>query len=526
MAEKYKIKGRDSMKRILSFMVLTLMLVATCGIHAEAGEVSTALSIVDKNGNLNVTNWYDPNDELKITEGSLVIPKESTSETRIISKSFATPNEMCEIVAEISCDIKFTSLPDGKKFIIALGLASIESYSGDANNIEVEFSKKKGVSVGVVAYEQSGEATVVASPKKCASSIGNEMAVKVILKTNQQVSVFVNGTEVVSGKAPVSGGGRVGFLQTGNCGAVVDDLRVEYTQYDTPENTDFIETFEEGIYNNNLFTMKFAEGPRTPSYMAVEEYNGSNVLMYRNTGLCYLGTKHMYSNFELTFDIPYFERQVEKDEDGNMVKAPSMFAVSMGDASADFKAWEYTGSTDLVLFLAENVFSYNHTPNKFNVEYPKMGFFDPNTDEGFSVLMKMVDGHFTLGIKSLGDEKFKIIAETDYENFMTGYIKLWTTGDGNVAIDNVQIKNLDKTPNHIEVPFEPAVIEVSDFEYEKPELVFKETANETSDTGAFQWETVLVYALIGCTSVLMVSAIAMLLIIQCKKRKEVRENEV
>ena len=166
MAEKYKIKGRDGMKRILSFMVLTLMIVTACGIHAEAGEVSTSLSIVDGNGNLNVTNWYDPNDELKITEGSLVIPNESTAETRIISKTFATPNEMCEVVAEISCDMKFTNLPEGKKFIIALGLSGIEAYSGDANNIEVEFSNTNGVSVGITAYEKSGEAVVVAEPKK------------------------------------------------------------------------------------------------------------------------------------------------------------------------------------------------------------------------------------------------------------------------------------------------------------------------------------------------------------------------
>ena len=103
---------------------------------------------------------------------------------------------------------------------------------------------------------------------------------------------------------------------------------------------------------------------------------------------------------------------------------------------------------------------------------------------------------------------------------MTGYIKFWTTGDGNVAIDNIQIKNLDKNPNQIEVPFEPAVIKVSDFEYEKPELVFKETANATSDTGALQWNTVFVYVLIGCIGLLIISAIVMLLIIQQKKRGE------
>lgn len=516
------------MKRILSFLILTLMLVSTLNIQVEAGEVSTALSLMDENGKLNVTSWYDPNDELEVQNGKLIIPDNSTADTRIITKSFATLDSMCEIVAEVSCNVEFTKLPEGKKFIIALGLSSIESYSGDAKNIEVEFTNQNGVSVGVAAYEKSGEATIVAAPTKCTAGIGSKMAVKVVLKSNQQISVFVNESEIVNGTVPVSGEGRVGLIQTGECGAVVSDLIVKYTQYDTPENTDFTETFEEGIYNNNLFTMKFAEGPRKPSYMAVEEYNGSKVLLYRNTGLCYLGTKHMYSNFELTFDIPYFERQVEKDENGNIVKAPSMFAVSMGDAAQDFAAWEYTGSTDLVLFLAENVYSYNHTPAKFDVAYSNMGFFDKTTDEGFSVQMKMVDGHFTLGMKALDDENFKTIAEADYDNFMTGYIKLWTTGDGNVAIDNVKIKNLDENPNLIEVPFEPAVIEVSDFEYEEPELVFSPDTNEESGEGAqLQGQTIAIYTVAGCGIVFAVSAVVMFVLIQRKKKEmqEVTENE-
>ncbi len=516
------------MKRIVSFLMLAVMLLSAFGITAKAGEVSTALSVLDENKKLDVTNWFDPNGSLEVKDGNLIIPNDSTMDTRIISKSFATPNEMCEVVAEVACDIEFTSLPKDKKFAVALGLATIESYSGDAGNIEVEFTNQNGLSVGISAYETSGEATVVAKPKKCAGGIGNKISVEAVVKTNQEVEVAINGSKVVSGKVPVSGEGRVGLLQTGGCGAIVSNLEVKYTQYDTPENPEFTETFEEGIYNNNLFTMKFAQGPRTPSYMAVEEYEGSNVLMYRNTGLCYLGTRYTYSNFELTFDIPYFERQVIKDKEGNIVKAPSMFAVSMGDAAQDFAAWEYTGSTDLVLFLAENVYSYNHTPAKYDVAYSNMGFFDKNTDEGFSVRMQMVDGHFTLGMKSLDDKKFKTIAETDYDNFMTGYIKLWTTGDGNVAIDNVKIKNLDQNAKITEVPFEAATIEVSDYEYEAPEVVFLADDSGKEDEKATQGlaKSIFIYTVIGCVAVLLVCVIVMVILIQKRKKQmEVEENE-
>ena len=113
-----------------------------------------------------------------------------------------------------------------------------------------------------------------------------------------------------------------------------------FVSYDRPENTNYKETFEEGIYNKNLFTTAYYGSVRTPSCLAVEEYKGSNVLMFRNTGRCYFGTKQKFSNFELTFDIPFFSRETVKDKEGNVILAPCDTAcISIGDVAQDFNGW-------------------------------------------------------------------------------------------------------------------------------------------------------------------------------------------
>lgn len=519
------------MKRILSIFMLTMLLVVSFELPSKAGEVSTISNLVGENGALNATDWFDPNDELKINDGMLVIPNESTVETRMISKVFSRSDSICEELEQLLCDVEFTQLPEGEKFIFGFGLPSVEAYSGESGNVEVEFSNKNGIRVGITTYDESGNAQEIAEPKACGVHVGSKVAVKIIIRTDKHIAVTVNGKEVLTGTLPVTGEGRVGLLQTGNCGAKISNLRVKFTQYDRPENPEFVETFEEGIYNNNLFIVKHVEGQRTPSALCVEEYEGSNVLRFRNTGLSYFGTKYTYSNFELTFDIPYFVRQFVRDETGNVLEAPTMFGVSMGDTAKEFANYEYgyAGSTDLIYFEADYVYSHNQKPVIIKEKYSDMGFFDKNTNEGFSIRIRMVDGHLTVGMKALEAEDFKVIAEADYEDMRTGYIKMWTLGDGNVAVDNIQIKNLDREANVIEVPFKAALIEVEDYVYQEEETVFMpEAKGESEEVKEEPWKAIVTYTVIGSVSILAVSAILMLLMIQ-KKRKnsaEVKADEV
>ena len=518
------------MKRILSIFILTILLTVAFEIPSKAGEVSTLSNLVGENGALNATDWFDPNDILKISDGTLVIPNESTGETRMISKVFSKADGICEELEQLLCDIEFTQLPEGEKFIFGFGLPSVEAYSGECGNVEVEFQNRNGLQVGIKAYDQNGDEHVVAEAKSCGGRVGAKLSVKVVITTEKQITVAVNEKEIVRGTLPVTGEGRVGVLQTGNCGARISNLRVKLTQYDRPENPEFIENFEEGIYNANLFTVKHLEGRRLPSALCVEEYEGSNVLRFRNTGLSYFGTKYTYSNFELTFDIPYFVRQFVRDEAGNVLEAPTMFGVSMGDTAKEFANYEYgyAGSTDLVYFESDYVYSHNQKPVLIQKQYSDMGFFDKNTNEGFSVQIRMVDGHLTVGMKALKEETFQVIAEADYEDMRTGYIKMWTLGDGNVAVDNIQLKNLDVDANVIEVPFKAALIEVTDYDYKEDKLTFMpDVKGEVKQEEGTPLRAIVTYTVIGSLALLASSAVFMLVMIQRKKKKnvEVKEDE-
>lgn len=261
------------------------------------------------------------------------------------------------------------------------------------------------------------------------------------------------------------------------------------------------------------------------------EYKGSNVLRFQNTGLSYFGTKHTYSNFELTFDVPYFVRQVVRDEAGNVLEMPTMFGVSFGDTAKEFASYEYgyAGSTDLIYFDTNHVCSHNQKPIIIKEEYSNKGFFDKNTNEGFSVQLRMVDGHLTVGMKSLDAENFKVIAKANYDSFRTGYIKMWTLGDGNVAVDNIQLKNLDDGANLIEVPFKAALIEVEPYEYQEEELVFMpDVKGQSEEVEEFLWKSIVTYTVISSLAVLVASAVVMVVIIQRKKKMkvEVKADEI
>ena len=120
-----------------------------------------------------------------------------------------------------------------------------------------------------------------------------------------------------------------------------------------------------------------------------------------------------------------------------------------------------------------------------------MGFFNNDSNEGFSVKITVIDGDFTLAMKSLNAKEYKVIAKTHYDNFRTGYIKFWSTGDANMALDNFSIKNLDENPNKVETEFKSALIEVADYDYQKTENVFKEPAgNEKAEKGIDNWAIV------------------------------------
>ncbi len=499
--------GKTNLCRAMSALLLFLLAAVCVAIPVHAGVIEDHIPLV-ADGKLNSTGWFDAEDITFVENEKLIIPADSTEDTRIISKMLAVQDVAYKNMMEMSGTLCFRQLPQGEKFVVALGLDSVEAYSGEADNLEITFTNNGSLAVGLSTYDADGKEVELVPAKNIGVGIGSTMKLAVLLTTDKGLTVTVNGKPLCSLKGLENTEGRIGFLQSGNCAVEIGDWKADFTHYDRPENTNLSENFETEVYNDNLFAVNYTTSARTPSYIAVEQYGGSNVLMFYNTKLAYFGTKYAYSNFEMTFDVPYFLRNSVKSESGRTVAAPTQeFLVSFGDDAQELTGYGYTASTDTLRFTKNTMHSYNETKEKFRVNYVEKGYSDDKTDQGFSVKIRMADGHLTVSMKALGSTQFDVIAEADYENFKTGYIKFWSANDATFAIDNLTITNLDEGANLKEVPFKGATITQADFDYQPPELKFR-PAEDTKDAGTVHVKTmVFVSTLAGCILLLSVSVI-------------------
>ena len=507
--------------RILALLLIAI-LVITPIVPANAGTMEKETSLL-VDGQMNNTDWFDAEDSTYMDADKLIFPADGYENTRVISKTIAQEDPAYQDMFALNTQLQITELPENEKFIIAIGLDSIEAFSGEPGNIEVEITNDGSLKMGVVYYEENGTATALAAPKAIGVQVGETFTVTLGADTNRNLNIAVNGTNVCALTEAPSLEGRIGFLKTGKCGASVSETTACFTHYDRPENPNFTEDFETEIYNNNLFTTNFISYVRYPAYIAVEDIGGNNALRFYNMKLGYFGTKYTYSNFELTFDVPLYLRNMVKDENGKMMESPTMeFLVSIGDDAKDFGGFGYATSEEAIRFSKEAVHGMNHTPEKFRVTYADKGYFDKTSDEGYSVLVRMVDGHLEVGMKALNSEEFDIIAKADYEDFRTGYIKIWSVNDGNFAIDNIKITNLDDDANLTDVEFQSAAFVSEDYDYQPPEMEFRpqdQTNTKQNKAGSLNWKPVMVAGSIS--AVIILCAVIVSVCLKKRKSKEV-----
>ena len=486
-------------------LLLIAVFVITPVVLAQAGTVEKNVSMI-VDGQLNSTDWFDAEDSTYVENGLLILPSDSTISTRVISKIIAQQDAVNEVMFEVSAKLQITQLAENDKFIFAMGLDSIEALSQEAGNIQIEITNKSGLQFSLVAYDENGQPQTLVAPKSAGIALGKDFTLAVVATADNQVKVSVNGKTVCTAKVDGNLEGRVGFLQEGACGAKIASCEASFTKYERPENTNIFEDFEQDIYNKNWFTTNFISSVRYPAYVAVESLDGNNVLMFHNAKLTYFGTKYAYSNFQLTFDVPYYLRNMIKDENGNLLAAPTAeFLVSVGDDAVDFNSFGYATSVEAIRFTKDTVHGMNHTPEKFRANYGDKGYFDMNSNEGFSVLVRMVNGYLEVGFKALDAEKYDIVTKTYYEDFRTGYIKIWSVNDANFAIDNFKLTNLDDNGNVIDVGFQGATITQDDFDYQPAEPVFRPVEDGQAENKT-DWTPVL-FTAVGCAGLLLLSVI-------------------
>ena len=403
---------------------------------------------------LDNANWSNPEEDVEIEEGTIIFGEGSTEYSRYISKQTIKREALFDNLATLSANIEFKALPADKTFMIAFGLESIETISGEAKNVEVTFSNESGIRVGVNAYDEDGTLHVVSESVTCGMALNKVAKLTVTISTDSTIQVIVDGKSVCVGKLPVTAEGRVGFLQSGGCVVRIADLEIKHYAYARPENTNIVEDFENEGMNVAVLT---ARAPSMysiwPRGQFVEEYNGSQVLRHLNVSDTYVGTLYQYSNFEISFDVPYINTIAEYGDNGEFTKVgQSKLMISMGNEQADWETAGWPSAQETVVYDNGSVYSFNNSDN-IRAELKK----NPFAGEGraFSVKVSVVDAVVTVQIKWLEEEAFDTVLTYKLSGGTPqGYVQIWFPEYGDCAIDNLRITNLDETPNLIDVKYQ------------------------------------------------------------------------
>ncbi|MBR3299952.1 MAG: hypothetical protein IKI68_00535 [Clostridia bacterium] len=514
--------------RIIS-LVIALVLFSVClSIPVSAGkrEVVSKLTLLTEEGEvLNDTDWNITDSNIEKKGDSIVIPaQDATSDTKIISKTSAEASEDVNNISNVEMNLTLTALPADQSFILAFGLQSIEASVGEEGNIELAFTNDGSIKAGVTAYSGDGSKQLV-DTKSCGIALNRPFAVKMALTSAGMLEVSINNASFANVKLPVSGEGRFGIMQTGSCGAVISGFVMKCSFYERPENTNIFEDFEDGEFNSNLFVSSSNDNGVFPSGVKIEDYNGNKVLRFQNTKLAHFCTLHQYSNFELSFDIPYYSRHYTYDEYGNIAGKPcGNLAVGFGEEVSTPVGYAYTSDVDLIVLRSDVIYSENQ--KAFRTELKNMNLADPESDEGYSFKLTVVDGHYDVAVKPLKSGEFKVIATSDFDAQRSGYVNIWSTGNGNFAVDNIKITNLDKNPNIIDVSFKSSKLKNEDYKLTASDdnKVFKTESeslwSQITGSKLFLLDVILV----GIAVLLCGAGVAVYFVRKGKKKEAKNEN--
>ena len=475
-----KRKKRQSLNLIKAMAVVIVIVVATGSFSITDVMAGSSDVIVDNSSfanELDTSKWNAPNADVIVKNGKIVFGADSNGNTRLITKRAAKTCAQFDTLVDVTCILNISKIPNGQKFIMAFGLASTESYYGEAGNFELVFENKKELVAGIRYYDESGMETSLVKAQSIGKGFDQPFEIKVNVTRDRKVKIVVNKKMLYNGKSLVDLEGRVGFLQTGSCQAEISSVNILSHEYDTPENVNIVEDFESGSMNINTLTSKMLNSCLYyPAGVAVERYDDGHVLMWRNANLAYFGTLYKYSNFEVTFDVPYMLHSNIVRENGT-VKTPAhlKFVVAFGDEAKDYDDYGYATSAEGIAFGSTDISSLkeNFEPVYFNGS----DFYEKDLNEGYSVRVTMVDTIVTVEIKALDATKYTELISYKIGNATPqGYIHIWSTGQANFAIDNFCVRNLDYNAKIVEVDYQKKVLEnIEDWVYEPTEAQYLQT---------------------------------------------------
>lgn len=512
-------------RKIAVFLIMALMIGVGSLFPATQAEAGKKVTILDSSTIGDTSYWYCPEKDVVTQDGKLIFTEDSADYTKFISRLSLNANENSEEFVVMESQAKFNKIPQGQSFVIALGVQEMEPSLGDAQNVEVTFTNNGGIKFSVNAYDEDGNQKSICAQKNSGIAISQNSKLRISITKDSVLKVSVNGNSLCSEKLPVKGGGKVAFMQTGGCAVEFSELMIKGYEYDRPENTNVSEDFEKGIDISKIHianTYEVGGEFYKPSTVAVKEYNGNQVLMFVNAGGYYFTTKYQYSNFEMTFDVPYAQMSRDMlydDGTGYFYNFGILFGIS-SDAGA---SWANTDAVEGILFERSGRVSSVKTKSldKVAEAHPFSKNFQP-----FTVKLTVVDGNVTVGIKWVTEKDYEILGSYVLDGGSpTGYIRFAIPDMGHMAIDNLKIINLDEKPSLIETEYENGIKTFEDAKYEPFKRVYKEekkTADVEVKPGISWYWLLPVSAVLGAAMIGVSFAVAKA---KAKRRKEVTVNE-
>ena len=184
-------KKKRIVKKVSLFFVMLLVFVNIQLLPVSAGASDIVINSNSFEKELDTSLWNNPDHDITIQNGVLIFPKDSTNSTALVSKVNARKSEQHTELIHANINMKFTQLPSDQRFVLAFGLASVESTYGEAGNVEVEFTNNGGLKVGVVAYDEDETAVTVAEPVVC-GTVGNVLKIQAAISTDGIVTLQIN----------------------------------------------------------------------------------------------------------------------------------------------------------------------------------------------------------------------------------------------------------------------------------------------------------------------------------------------
>ena len=372
--------------------------------------------------------------------------------------------------------LEFTALAEnGGVFSVCFGLQGLTESRTSKGVLEMRFFEDNGINFVVYEHCDEGISNVLLSSRPlqvCNGQEGDTAALAFNVTSTGELTLSMNGeaNPIIEGKKLYEGGdGYFAMFSEGENLVKVSDMSLYGYSYDTPENVNYTETFDNGGYNSNVFYSTSKVSPLSPSYLTVED----GALKFSNTAGAHITTRHAYSNFEMEFDVTDLQREAVYDENGNITKLISnWFAIAFGVDNPD-QAPESTIPMSVCLQL-EGMRSDEVTDQTQPNAAPRLILWDKGTpqhitdmpyniwDASFknkivNVKFSIDDGVIQLWMKTSEDAKYgDPVFEYNLGYTPSGHVRVYTWGQtatlaqglqynsiANFTMDNLSIKNTD-----------------------------------------------------------------------------------